>query len=117
MSEIQSNCWDLPCKYCNSDLDTLMCEYQCEHVPKEVSELIGNCPHFEIARTCIDCKHSRPVIYGALGDGDENTDYFCPFIEDGKKLVYSDVSTFSTHYSDVPECPCGRFEYYDKTRG
>lgn len=114
---LNKNCWDLPCKYADSDLDTLICmHHQCDG-NKEVSEFLKDCDKFEMARTCLDCKYSRPVVYGAIGDGDECTDYFCPFIEEGKKLVYSDCRSFSTHYSDIPECPCDRFQFHDNVHG
>ena len=96
------NCWELPCKFCDSDLDTLICRCTGE----EVSEFIKDCEQFELARTCIDCKYSETKIY-ETGEID-SVDYYCPY--ENEKLIYSDVSPYRTHYIDIPECPTGRFE-------
>ena len=94
------NCWELPCKFCDSDLDTLICR----RTGEEVSEFIKDCEQFEPAKTCLDCRHAIIKNYDLTGE----IDYHCPY--ENEKLIYSDVRPYQTHYADISECLNGKFE-------
>ena len=98
---MERNCWEQACKYCDSDLDVLICRHPCQP-GTEVSELISDCPYFEEAKTCLTCKHA--IRHSFELEEIDSVDYFCPFIDEGHFLVYSDTNPSATHFIDVPEC-------------
>ena len=104
---MDKNCWERPCKHCDSCSDVLICRHS-EQIGWEVDELLGNCLYFEEAQTCLSCSHAIRTTH-ELGEID-SVDYACPFT-DTNRPVYSDTRPFSTHFFDVPLCVCDRFEF------
>lgn len=98
------NCIDNCCKYSYVDCRG---EYCCavidDNIPDEQPE---DCKYFLQAHTCINCKYSKETVYetGTIDD----IEYRCPFQDN--KLIYDDLSPYSYHFYDVPECNIDKFE-------
>lgn len=107
IENLKKNCLDDPCKYhhyCVDPQSNFWCSlHDCE-IPDDIDET--GCKDFELARTCIDCKHRKTTIYetGTIDD----IEYRCPF-QDGK-LIYDDINPGVSHYADVPTCNINKFE-------
>ena len=104
---MKNNCIDSPCKYNHYDFETVnsfWCSLsKCE--PPDDVDIVG-CEHFELAKTCLDCKHSHRQEYetGTIDD----IEYRCPFQDN--KMIYDDSNPMVSHYGDIPECDIGMFE-------
>lgn len=101
-----NNCFDKPCVYHGHDLnkfDSYCFKLKCTIEDYPDGE---NCEAFELAETCLDCKHSRETVYetGTIDD----IEYRCPF--QNNKLIYDDSSPYHEHYNDIPKCNVGKFE-------
>ena len=100
-------CIDYPCKYSSyyfgSEGDDSWCTKLDCAIPDNVDEV--GCEHFELARTCLDCKHSAPRVYetGTIDD----IEYRCTL--QNNKMIYDDSNPGVDHYGDIPECNIGMF--------
>ena len=65
-----------------------------------------HCPNFKFIESCPNCIHHKTEIYGSgTFDG---VGYLCTLQDD--KEVFQDVRPLSFNYSDIPECPIGKFQ-------
>ena len=101
---IVNNCIDFPCKHRCDTFHTSYCSLHNSEVPDDVD--VTGCKDFVFAHTCIDCKHTKSTTYetGTIDD----IEYKCPFQDN--KLIYDDLNPYLSHYSDIPECNCNKFE-------
>ena len=99
-----NNCFDHPCKYRYDDAHTCFCHLRMCVIPDNIDET--GCKYFELAETCITCKHSIETVYetGTIDD----IEYRCPF--QNNALVYDDIRPGVEHFFDVDKCMCGKFE-------
>ena len=98
------NCIDNECKHLYSYLGEYYCKLTKQEIPDDID--ITQCNNFVQARTCINCIHSREIVYetGTIDD----IEYRCRF--QGEKVVYDDINPYYQHFADVPECNIGKFK-------
>lgn len=104
---MKNNCIDSPCiysNYCFNPFNDFWCSlHNCEP-PDNIDEI--GCNDFELARTCLDCKHHIPTIYET--ETIDDIEYRCEF--QGKKLIYDDTNCGMNHYANIPKCNIDKFE-------
>ena len=103
------NCFQYPCKFHSyswklsyfGDQYCLKQQYEIDDMIKKI-----NCKDFQLAKTCLDCKHSWPRVYetGTIDD----IEYRCKLQDD--KLIYDDSECGIHHYYNIPECKINKFE-------
>lgn len=92
------------------------CWYVTDKIGKQISckltgEVIGepipeHCPHFKFIESCPNCINHKTRAYesGSL----DGVGYLCK-LQDNKE-IFQDVRPLAFNYSDVPECPIGKFQ-------
>ena len=105
---MKHNCIDSPCKYNHYNFysyNTFDCSLLKQDPPDDV-DIVG-CEHFELAKTCLNCKYAIQQVYetGTIDD----IEYRCSL--QNNKLIYDDSNPMVSHYGDIPECNIGMFEF------
>ena len=105
-NEKHVTCADYPCKHNSHRYNKVFDDY-CDITNKPIPDDIETtgCKYFELAQTCLDCKHAKRTVYetGTIDD----IEYRCPFQDN--KLIYDDINPMVCHYDDVPPCNIDKF--------
>ncbi len=99
------NCIDNDCKHLCTCGDDLYCSLTNTPVPNDIDKM--QCSKYSQAKTCIDCIYAKATVY-ETGEVD-SIEYRCSL--QGNAYIYDDINPHCSHYSDVPECNIGKFEY------
>ena len=103
------NCFQYPCKFHSHNWKlSYFEEWYCLKQQCEIDDIVEkiNCKDFQLAKTCLDCKHSWPRVYetGTIDD----IEYRCKLQND--KLIYDDSEYDINHYYKITECKKNKFE-------
>lgn len=99
------NCIYNDCSHLYARGDDLYCSLTGTSVPDDIEKT--QCNRYSQAKTCIDCIHAKVTVY-ETGEVD-SIEYRCSLQEGA--FIYEDTNPYCSHYSDVPECNIGKFEY------
>lgn len=104
---MQNNCMNMPCiyhYYTYSPYYEDYCLKRKSTLPQDIDEI--NCGLFQLACTCLDCKHAIIAVYetGTIDD----IEYRCKL--QNNKLIYDDSNPYNKHYKDIPKCNINKFE-------